>query len=215
MLPTVLRAAPLCRAGSSRVIPPPRFPAALVARFSAPATTDLSSPSHPSGLNFWGTGKGLGLALPPNRAPLYQEAPHNDFVQRYYWLVKAMGMFTLKARIGVNSETIFRSIEEQALQNCWFEALRLERNWLSEHSLIALHVWLFHNRFKVDYNVAGDFNGRRMQEQLFERFWENTSVRIRNAGIAESESRRPLRQALARADVPPHPRPRSQRQQAA
>lgn len=149
-------------------------------------TGDLSTPSHPSGLNFWGDGKGLGLSLPPNRPPLYQAPPLNEFVKRYYWLLKPMGIFSQKARTGVNSEAIFRSLEEQATQNVWFESLGLPRSWITEHSLLALHVWLFHNRFKVDYNVPGDFNGRRMQEQLFERFWEDTSYRIRNAGIAES-----------------------------
>ena len=36
---------------------------------------------------------------------------------------------------------------------------------------------------QVDYNVAGEFNGRRMQEQLFERLWEDTVLRIRNMGV--------------------------------
>jgi hypothetical protein len=107
--------------------------------------------------------------------------------------------------------------------------LGLPRNWITEHSMIALHVWMFHNRFKVrpgvafgaqrwdevlptsprghgctaprrytgvpnpvppsaarqvDYNIPGDYNGRRMQEQLFERFWEDTTIRIRNAGVS-------------------------------
>jgi cytochrome b pre-mRNA-processing protein 3 len=37
----------------------------------------------------------------------------------------------------------------------------------------------------VDYAVSGDFSGRRMQEQVFERLWEDTTHRIRNAGVAE------------------------------
>lgn len=64
-------------------------------------------------------------------------------------------------------------------------ALSLPRTWIVEHALLALHVWILHNRFKVDYNVSGDFSGRRMQEQLFERLWEDTTMRIRNAGVAE------------------------------
>lgn len=62
-------------------------------------------------------------------------------------------------------------------------ALGIPHTWITENALIALHVWILHNRFKVDYNVAGDFNGRRMQEQLFERLWEDTTLRIRNAGV--------------------------------
>lgn len=64
-------------------------------------------------------------------------------------------------------------------------ALGIQKNWITEHALISLHVWLLHNRFKVDYNVKGEFNGRRMQEELFARLWEDTTLRIRNAGIAE------------------------------
>jgi len=64
-----------------------------------------------------------------------------------------------------------------------FAALGLPRNWITEQALISLHIWLFHNRFKVDYNVPGLYNGRRMQEELFERFWHDTTVRIRNAGV--------------------------------
>lgn len=43
--------------------------------------------------------------------------------------------------------------------------------------------------FQVDYNVSGDFNGRRMQEQLFERLWEDTTLRIRNAGVSRQLGR--------------------------
>lgn len=62
-------------------------------------------------------------------------------------------------------------------------ALGMKRTWISEHAMLALHVWLLANRFKVDYNCSGLYCGRRMQEQLFERFWEDTTLRIRNAGV--------------------------------
>ena len=38
--------------------------------------------------------------------------------------------------------------------------------------------------------MGGEFNGRRMQEALFERFWEDTTLRIRNAGVRGRPSRR-------------------------
>jgi cytochrome b pre-mRNA-processing protein 3 len=97
-----------------------------------------------------------------------------------------MGSFRPSTRLAESSHDVFASLEEQATQNAWWEALRLPRTWITEHSLLALHVWILHNRFKVDYNVEpAEFNGRRMQEELFERFWEDTTRRIRNAGIAE------------------------------
>lgn len=70
-------------------------------------------------------------------------------MKRYYYLLKGMGVFSRKATTGVNSEALFRSIEEQATQEVWWQALGLPKNWITEHSLLALHVWIFHNRFKV------------------------------------------------------------------
>ena len=96
-----------------------------------------------------------------------------------------MGVFSRRSVVGQNSEAIFRSIEEQATQSIWWTSLNLPSNWITEHSMIALHVWILHNRFKIDYNNSGEFNGRRIQEELFNKFWEDTTFRIRNAGIIE------------------------------
>jgi len=97
-----------------------------------------------------------------------------------------MGGFSGKARVGEASCDVFASVEEQATQNAWWDALRLPRTWMSEHSMVALHVWIVNQRFKVDYNVRGwDFNGRRMQEEVFSRLWEDTTLRVRNAGVTE------------------------------
>lgn len=106
-------------------------------------------------------------------------------MKRYYYLLKGLGVWSRKARVGGSSEALYRSIEEQATQNVWWTALGIPKTWITEHALLSLHMWLLHNRFKVDYNVPGDFNGRRMQEQLFERFWEDTVLRIRNAGVSD------------------------------
>ncbi len=104
-------------------------------------------------------------------------------MKRYYYLLKVVGAWSQKARVGVSSEGLFRSIEEQATQEIWWRALGLPKTWITEQALISLHVWIFHNRFKSDYEASGEFNGRRMQEQLFERLWEDTTYRIRNAGV--------------------------------
>ena len=49
------------------------------------------------------------------------QSPPNIFMQRYYYLLRFMGVFSQKATVGVQSEAIFRSIEEQATQNTWFD----------------------------------------------------------------------------------------------
>ena len=139
-----------------------------------------------SALSEDGTGKGLGLPLPPSREPLYRASPPNSFISRYHYLLKAMGGFSAKARIGEASNDIFASLEEQATQNAWWDSLRLPRTWMSEHSMVSLHVWILNQRFKVDYNIRGwDFNGRRMAEEVFNRLWEDTTLRVRNAGVTE------------------------------
>lgn len=103
-----------------------------------------------------------------------------------------MGVFGTKSRVGQGSEALYRSIEEQSIQNKWFTELALPHTWITEHCLLALHVWIFHNRFKVDYNVPGEFNGRRLQEEIFQKFWDDTIKRIRNAGVSEMSVTRQL-----------------------
>lgn len=112
-------------------------------------------PTHPSGLTLYGSGgRGMGLDVPPSREPLYRESPLNLFFQRYYYLLKGVGVFSRRANTGVNSEAIFRSLEEQATQDAWWVSLGLQRDWITEHALISLHVWMFHNRFKVRAGVC-------------------------------------------------------------
>lgn len=83
--------------------------------------------------------------------------------------------------MGENAATVFRSIEEQATQDAWFEALGIPRTWLSEHSLIALHVWIIHRRHMLDFHAEGEFCGRQADKLLFEEFWRDTEWRIRSA----------------------------------
>ena len=144
------------------------------------------------------TSLGMGLNLPPIREPLYKPSPRSSFADRYYHLLNAFGVFGPKAAQRQSSDDLFRSIEDQATQEAWFKPsglTSLQRSWMSEHSLIAIHVWILHNRLKVDYNIstdAGLFSGRRMMEELFSRFWEDTTLRIRNAGVLELSVNRQL-----------------------
>merc|ERR1711968_98822 len=53
-----------------------------------------------------------------------------------------------------------------------------EDNFQVSHGLIGSHVWLFHRRLYSDNLTA-------LQEELFDRFWEDTSERIREKGVIE------------------------------
>lgn len=50
----------------------------------------------------------------------------------------------------------------------------------SKHMLLVLHVWLVHRRL-----FSESKQGLLVQEALFDELWEDTSNRIRAAGIAE------------------------------
>jgi hypothetical protein len=100
--------------------------------------------------------------------------------------VALLAALSPRARLGAGSEVLFRTAEEQGTQAAWWGSLRLPRTWMAEHAMVALHVWVLSTRLRVDYNVRdADFNGRRMQAELFEALWADTVRRIRNAGVVE------------------------------
>jgi hypothetical protein len=104
-----------------------------------------------------------------------------------------MQVYSRKGLILRNSEALFRSLEEQATQDsfytcmmaalvssnpprgrkralltlCWLmclsPALNLPRDFSTEIALMTLHLWVLHNRFKVDYELPGIYCGRRLQ----------------------------------------------------
>jgi len=172
----------------SRAVPTPPFPASYGAHraHSARASQLIIRPRPP-----------------PPPPPLSRQSPRASLVD---WsvgppAVALLAAVSARARLGAGSEVLFRSAEEQGTQAAWWGALRLPRTWMAEHALIALHVWVLSTRLRVDYNVRdADFNGRRMQAELFERLWEDTSRRIRNAGVVEMSVNKQL-QTVQRVTV--------------
>jgi hypothetical protein len=87
--------------------------------------------------------------------------------ERVKFFLRLAGAFSEKSTIATNGQALFRSCEEQATVETWFQgtlihpedarqavkyiyaALGLPKRWEFDHALITLHVWLFHNRFKV------------------------------------------------------------------
>lgn len=62
-------------------------------------------------------------AVPPTHAhtrTICLQTPLNMFMKKYYYLLKTLGVWSSKARVGTNSTALFRSIEEQATQNMWW-----------------------------------------------------------------------------------------------
>ena len=136
----------LRRALSAPPSPPLSASTAETANSSAAAPT----PAHPSGLVLSGTtGRGVGTGLPPPRPPHYLPTPLTAAMARYRPRLSLRGVFSTRARVGVAADALLRSLAEQAVPDCVYGALGLPRSWISEHSLLALHLWILHCRFKV------------------------------------------------------------------
>lgn len=178
----------------------------------------------------------LSRNLPVLRESLYQPRPLTFTDKAFLPWMTATLTNTLWSQQIVNAESVWRSIEEQATQNSWFEgegrpgliacqrgclelavlalpplaasascrsplprcqcpprslasavaaALNLERTFITEHSMLALHVWLVHKRFMLDFHNRGLFCGRSADKELFQVFWDDTLNRIRNVGVTE------------------------------
>lgn len=58
---------------------------------------------------------------PDNSSIRWMQDPQTPFEKKWYWLLKAMRVYGTRARVGVNADTIYRSAEEQATQNCVYD----------------------------------------------------------------------------------------------
>lgn len=87
-----------------------------------------------------------------------------------------------------HSHALFNSCYDHATQPAFREHLRLDNDFFHKHALINLHVWMVHNRLRTAPN------GKLLQEQMFDRFWENTTERIRELGVPELTVNKHLRE---------------------
>jgi len=115
-----------------------------------------------------------------------EDPKKNAFEKRYGWFLRLMGYY---GRDSVNIRTgdaLFRSAEEQSslvaldsafgLQFDWHE----NKNFNVRQQLTLLHIWMLHRILLPQ----GDM-GKDVQEAMFDSFWEDTTRRIRNAGVHE------------------------------
>lgn len=77
----------------------------------------------------------------------------------------------------------------------WFGPGRIPRTFRSRHALITMHLWFLHKRLiaasdnRMDPDVA-----LKVQEELFEIFWNDTLCRIRKEGVREMQVNKSLLQ---------------------
>ena len=73
----------------------------------------------------------VAVAFSPSQRTL------NDFEKRWKWLLSAMRVYGKKAQILTNSEFIFRSAEEQATQDVFYEGM----HWLIDPLIMGRVLW--------------------------------------------------------------------------
>jgi len=79
-----------------------------------------------------------------------------------------------------SAELIFQSVANQVARKAWLGRGRVPDEFRPTHSLLMTHIWLVHRRL-----VADEGDHKLLQEALFDRLWEDTTMRIRSMGISE------------------------------
>lgn len=79
-----------------------------------------------------------------------------------------------------DAKTIFKSCQLQSGIKKWHTDGLVARDFRGQHSLMTTHVWMVHKKLLMH----GD-EGRRIQEALFDVFWDDTFDRIKAAGVHE------------------------------
>lgn len=62
----------------------------------------------------------------------------------------------------------------------WRESLGIKSDFRSQHGLILMHVWVVHRRL-----IKEGSEGKKVQEALFDVFWDDTSARLRAMDVPE------------------------------
>ena len=102
----------------------------------------------------------------------------------FNWLRKFAGFYGDESTAIRHSHAMFESCHAVSTQEHLLPHFSLEDDFIHRHALINLHVWMVHNRLRSGGKNV-DSEGKVMQEQLYDRFWENTTERIRALGVPE------------------------------
>ena len=78
------------------------------------------------------------------------------------------------------ARSLFFNCKHQSELSVWFSRGKLGQDFRSKQTLLMIHIWLIHRRLLQEGSA-----GNTLQECMFDELWDDTSIRIRNAGIAE------------------------------
>jgi len=80
------------------------------------------------------------------------------------------------------SKSLLTSCLSQADKAPWYSRGMIGGEFRSKHTVMLLHIWMVHKRLLLK-DLGSE--GPRIQESLFDEFWEDTSTRIRQVGVPE------------------------------
>lgn len=127
----------------------------------------------------------LRTPVPPPRKygkPLdpVSRAESESLFKRWDWLLKLFGYYRGETARHRHSTILLNACAQQAARREFYENLRLEPKFMNMQAILMVHIWLVHRRLIQE----GD-QGRMMDEAVFDRLWEEVTVRIRAMGVPE------------------------------
>lgn len=123
---------------------------------------------------------------PPGRGPLARWANFDVTQQKparlntLKWILDKFGYHNEENALFFQSGAIFHSCVNQVAEPEFFRALQLTPDFRSQQALLMIHIWMIHRRL-----MKGGTHGKIMQEQVFDRLWEDTTLRLRNQEVSE------------------------------
>ncbi|GKY98026.1 hypothetical protein MPSEU_000760700 [Mayamaea pseudoterrestris] len=115
--------------------------------------------------------------LPSSVTP--QDAPNNGLLNRLWSRYSLRGQ---QDRIHM-AESLFQAATRQANDPRWFGPGRIPRDFRPRHAVLTMHIWFIHKRLILD-TINKDY-ALMLQEELFNILWDDTTCRIRQAGVNE------------------------------
>eukprot|EP00943_MAST-04B_sp_MAST-4B-sp1_P007685 g7685.t1 len=108
------------------------------------------------------------------------------------WLLRITGYYGNESLNIRQSGAMYQSVLLHSSNNRALDFLGLEDSFYFNHSIIILHVWMLHRRLR---SIENKDLQRDLQEQLFDRVWEDTTKRIRAIGVQELSVNKYVRDA--------------------
>ena len=78
------------------------------------------------------------------------------------------------------ARSLFFNCKHQSELPVWFSRGKIGQDFRSKQTMLMIHIWMIHRRLLQEGSA-----GNALQECMFDELWDDTSIRIRNAGIAE------------------------------